>query len=180
LRDRPAVDGAAVEPRAVAQLARHLELERQRHRGQRRERRARAAVQRLHQQRVEPLVRLLAPDQTVDQLERRLRVREPGEIGDARAERVHHLRAREQVQVAVGLEVEDELRARQRLERVAEPARRLPRALGHELSQAMFARIDRHDPARIAERVGLQDDAFGGDDGHGGTGPWDGCAGRTV
>jgi hypothetical protein len=167
LRDGLAIHGAAVEPRAVAQLARELELECQCHRRQRRERRALAALQRLDEQRVETLVRLLAPHQPVHQLERRLRVRQPREIGDARAERVHDLGAREQVQVAIGLEIEDEARSRQWLERVAEPAGRLPGALRHELPEPVLARVDRHDAARVAERVGLQDDAFGGDDGHG-------------
>ena len=68
-------------------------------------------------------MRLLAPHQAVDQLERGLGVGEAYEVGDPAADRIDRVGLRQQVQVAIGAVVEVELRARQRLEREAEARR---------------------------------------------------------
>ena len=72
----------SVEPRPVAEQARDLELERERDRRQRRRPAPRATASSARRAGRRARVRLLAPHQPVDQLERRLRVREPREVGE--------------------------------------------------------------------------------------------------
>ena len=70
-------------------------------------------------------MRLLAPHQAIDQLRRRLGVREAREIGQLASPRAQRVALRQQLEIAIGLEIEHEPRARERLERDPEAARRL-------------------------------------------------------
>src|SRR5262249_30296927 len=166
--------GARAEPRAIAEQARDLELERDRERRQRPRGRNRHRLERCGQEVEELGVRLLAPHQAIDQLERRLGVRQPLEVLDPAAGGGEGVGLGQQGEVGVGLQVVDVAPARERLEREAETARGLARTLRHQLHEAVLARVDHRDAAGLAERVGLEHDAFAGDERHGYP-----CAGRA-
>ena len=112
-------------------------------------------------------MRLLAPHQPVDQLGGRLRVRQPGEVRELAADGVERVRLRQQLQIAVRLVIEDVASVRQRLERVSEPLRRLASPLGHQPHHAEIAHEHDGDTARVAERIGAEDDALAAQQRHG-------------